>query len=265
MNMNLLPKRMRKTVPDKAKMERRKVFVKMLSNLSDELSAVKRNKSFAVLPDDDFAALQPILHEADVMAQEFGYTKLAFRANTLNASIDDLLSNLNGQQIRFYLKRAFDDFTLELQRASVQENERATLGSATLSTKPIVLVVDDESFDRKYVERTLGKGYKVIGVANVKDALRALHKTRPDVIVLDVHMPGMPGTGFLNFLKDVPDLASIPVLMRSGDNTDDTVVVSMVGGALDYLPKDIGQKEMADRIQGAIESGNMRLQSKQSR
>jgi signal transduction histidine kinase/CheY-like chemotaxis protein len=102
---------------------------------------------------------------------------------------------------------------------------------------PLVLVVDDDKATRELIGRTLEKeGFRVLAAASGEEALRLAREKRPDVISLDVLMPGMDGWAVLRVLKGDSLTAAIPVVMVS--MLDDRDIGHALGAA-DYLTKPI--------------------------
>jgi CheY-like chemotaxis protein len=101
-----------------------------------------------------------------------------------------------------------------------------------------ILVVDDEPAIRRLVTVNLERaGYAVRQAADGEAALEELEGSHPDLIVLDVFMPGPNGFRILEILKSDPRLASIPVLMLTAASCDDHVRRSMVTGADFHMTK----------------------------
>ena len=107
---------------------------------------------------------------------------------------------------------------------------------------PTVLVIDDDSPTRDLIARGLQKeGFAVLTAATGEEGVRIAREERPDVISLDVLMPGMDGWTALGLLKDEPSTASIPVVMVSmADDRD----IGMALGAADYLQKPVDREKL---------------------
>jgi len=115
--------------------------------------------------------------------------------------------------------------------------EAAGEGTAT------VLVIDDEATARELVARSLEReGLRVVSAASGAAGLEAARKLRPDVITLDVMMPGMDGWTVLAALKSDPALAAIPVVMLS---VADEHRLGLALGAAEYLTKPIERERLA--------------------
>jgi len=105
-----------------------------------------------------------------------------------------------------------------------------------------VLVIDDDSAVRDLMSRFLGKeGFRVVVAAGGEEGLRLARELSPDVITLDVLMPGMDGWSVLAALKADADLADIPVVMLT--MLDDRNLGYALGAA-DYLTKPIDRERL---------------------
>jgi two-component system OmpR family response regulator/two-component system alkaline phosphatase synthesis response regulator PhoP len=81
-----------------------------------------------------------------------------------------------------------------------------------------VLVLDDQEYLREIIAVILGDaGYPALAVADTTEAIQRLEELRPEMLVLDMSLPGISGLEFLDELRRDPRWASLPVLMVSGD------------------------------------------------
>ncbi len=119
-----------------------------------------------------------------------------------------------------------------------------------------VLVVDDEPEVRQLLQDFLsGRGYDVLVAASGAEALEAVDAQRPDVVLLDVAMPGLDGVETLRriVMTDPP----VPVIMVTA-NTDISLTSKLLAmGAVDYIPKpfDLDYLEQAVSIQRGAAQG----------
>jgi adenylate cyclase len=110
-------------------------------------------------------------------------------------------------------------------------------------TAGTVLVIDDDPASRQLVNRMLSKeGFRVIEAANGEEGLARARSDHPDVITLDVLMPGLDGWGVLAALKGAPDLSGIPVVMLS---VTDERHLGFSLGAAEYLTKPIERSQLS--------------------
>jgi DNA-binding NarL/FixJ family response regulator len=107
--------------------------------------------------------------------------------------------------------------------------------------RPIILCVEDEDELRRDIADELAEaGYGVIEARNGEEALAALGKTRPDLILCDISMPGLDGYGVLKAVQaERPDHADIPFVFLSALGDPREVVAGKRLGADDYLVKPI--------------------------
>jgi DNA-binding NtrC family response regulator len=113
-----------------------------------------------------------------------------------------------------------------------------------------ILVVDDE---RDFVEmlclRLEGESHRVRGVYSGQDALKAISRAEPDVVVLDIKMPGMDGIETLKAIK--ADHPMVEVILLTGHGAIDTAVQGMKAGAFDYLLKPADFDELTQKLNKA--------------
>ena len=115
-----------------------------------------------------------------------------------------------------------------------------------------VLVIDDDPGVRDYMEALVSRqGYEVTAAADGEEALRNLEISQPDLITLDVVLPGMDGLQTLEKLKQrLPD---VPVVMLSGHGQARNIVEAMRCGASDFLRKPFEVEELELAFQKALE------------
>lgn len=114
------------------------------------------------------------------------------------------------------------------------------------STQAHILVADDEIQMRRLLQRTLEDSeYKVSTAETGDQALMRASMDRPDVVILDLGLPDMDG---VEVLKRLREWSSVPVLILSVRNSEETIVQSLDAGADDYLTKPFRMGELLARI-----------------
>jgi DNA-binding response OmpR family regulator len=122
-----------------------------------------------------------------------------------------------------------------------------------------ILVVDDEDDIRGLLGELLSRaGYDVATAADGRGALRSLYGARPDLVVLDVSMPGLDGWQTLERIRDVTD---VPVLMLTARGGELEKVRGLKHGADDYVTKPFGRQELLARIQALLRRSAGRVES----
>ena len=113
-----------------------------------------------------------------------------------------------------------------------------------------VLVVDDEQRVRRLLQTALTeRGYDVTTAASGEEALAAIAKRQPDIILLDLIMPGMSG---LDVCRSVRQDLSTPIVVLSAHGEEHDKVLALDLGADDYLTKPFGMEELLARIRVAL-------------
>jgi len=101
-----------------------------------------------------------------------------------------------------------------------------------------ILIVDDDALNRRLLEKNLhNDGHQTTDVDNGFAALSAIEEHHPDVVLLDIEMPGLDGIEVLERIKSDPRTRHIPVIMISGVDDSDSLVRCLEAGADDFLPK----------------------------
>jgi len=112
---------------------------------------------------------------------------------------------------------------------------------------PNILVVDDHEEIREALSEILEEeGHDISQDVAGLDALEAINKSRPDVVLLDIAMPRMDGLETLQRIKSQPELADIPVIMDTAQGDRQNMVKAVQLGVRDYVTKpwETGEVEM---------------------
>ena len=116
-------------------------------------------------------------------------------------------------------------------------------------TRTKILVVDDEEDIRELVRLNLAKeGYEVLDCDSGEEALSLSHGKQPDLIVLDLMLPGIDGIEVCRRLKADPKTAAIPVVILTAKGEEADVVAGLEVGAEDYVVKPFSGKVLAARV-----------------
>ena len=110
---------------------------------------------------------------------------------------------------------------------------------SNLKLAPKLLVVDDEPTNLKIMRQVLGDDYRLSFAKNGDDAIALAHTEKPDLILLDIMMPGMTGYEVCSQLKTKADTVNIPVIFISALNDDIDEMRGFESGAVDYIFKPV--------------------------
>jgi len=127
------------------------------------------------------------------------------------------------------------------------------IGVQRVSTlKNSVLIVDDDKAAIIALNQMLSNEYDVSAAKNGLDAIRIAEKTSPDVILLDINMPGMDGYEVLSILKNSETAKDIPVIFITGLSDVEDEIKGLDLGAADYIAKPFSRSVVKLRIKNKI-------------
>jgi twitching motility two-component system response regulator PilH len=112
-----------------------------------------------------------------------------------------------------------------------------------------ILVVDDSKTELHYLSDLLGKrGFTVRTAENGEEAMRRLGEEKPDLILMDVVMPGQNGFQLTRAITRDPRFVGVPVIMCTSKNQETDKVWGMRQGARDYIVKPVNAEELLAKI-----------------
>jgi two-component system, OmpR family, KDP operon response regulator KdpE len=113
-----------------------------------------------------------------------------------------------------------------------------------------ILVVDDEPQIRRVLRSTLSfRGYEITETSSGEEALELVHKLKPDLILLDVNLPGISG---IETCREIRRSSSVPIIMLTVRNAERDKVVALDAGADDYITKPFGIEELLARVRASL-------------
>jgi len=123
--------------------------------------------------------------------------------------------------------------------------------------KPRILVIDDEAAIRDSLKMTLEyEGYEFLGAATGQEGLALAERETPDLVLLDVKMPGMDGLEVLDRLRSLNE--SLPVVVISGHGTIATAVDATKKGAFDFIEKPFASDRVLVSLRNALDQRRLR-------
>lgn len=116
-----------------------------------------------------------------------------------------------------------------------------------------ILVVDDSPTELHVIKGMLEKnGYQVSTAQSGEEGVDLVKKTKPDLVLMDVVMPGLNGFQATRQLANDPDTAQIPVIIVTTKDQETDKVWAMRQGAKDYIVKPVKEKDLLDRIKSLL-------------
>ncbi|MEG1747000.1 MAG: EAL domain-containing protein [Oscillospiraceae bacterium] len=149
------------------------------------------------------------------------------------------------------------DITIRKEIASELQKYRTSLLDIKHDTRT-VLIVDDEPINRTILKQILRDNFDFFEASNGAEAIEVLrlHPNEIDLILLDITMPVMDGTEFLQYKKGVPELDGLPVIIITADDSPKQQVNTFSLGANDYLIKPFIPEVVTRRVQNVMDSNH---------
>lgn len=117
-----------------------------------------------------------------------------------------------------------------------------------------ILVIDDDTSNLRMASRILGaEQMRVSCLKSGEDAIQFLQENRPDLILLDIHMPGMDGFETIAAVRQNKETADIPVIFLTADDDSETEKRGLESGAMDFIKKPFVPEVLLLRVRHTIE------------
>ncbi len=229
-------------------------YLEMIGTYFEDSKLADIEKCFA---DKDWANYRILVHALKSTSLSIGAVKLSEKAKALEMAAKE------GQTQYIESNHADCMAAYKTLLASID----AALHGKAVPVEPVVeeapvkehiLVVDDDRMNLKIAERLLKNSYEVSCVQSGEEALSFLKTNRPDMILLDLHMPGMDGFDVLKQIRQDPDLNDIPVIFLTADDDQKAEVKGFEEGAVDFIKKPFVAEIMLRRVQRMLELSRLR-------
>ena len=115
-------------------------------------------------------------------------------------------------------------------------------------SKKILIVEDDPSFSRALNHIVEKEGYDVSTASNGMTGLRMATEDKPDLLILDVMLPGLDGFEICSRLRNEPQTAKLPIIMLSAKGQESDKTTGLKVGADEYLTKPVNREVLLEKI-----------------
>ena len=124
---------------------------------------------------------------------------------------------------------------------------------------PKVVVVEDEADIREVLEHNLTReGFQVYSAADGEKGLRLVKEKLPDLVLLDLMLPGLDGLDVCRKMKADPETSSIAIVMVTAKGEESDIVLGLGVGADDYVSKPFSPKELIARVKAVLRRGPLK-------
>jgi two-component system phosphate regulon response regulator PhoB len=130
-------------------------------------------------------------------------------------------------------------------------------------TKKEIFIVEDEESIQELIRYNLTReGFAVASAADGEDAVKAIPRKLPDLVLLDLMLPGLDGLEVCRMLKKNPKTAGIPIVMVTAKGEESDIVAGLEIGADDYITKPFSMKVLIARVRTILRRKEMRAADK---
>jgi len=123
-----------------------------------------------------------------------------------------------------------------------------------------ILLADDNTDMREYICQLLGARHDVTAAEDGRKALASIRRSRPDLLLTDMMMPGMDGFTLIKTIRADAQLRDLPIIVISARAGEESSVEGLAAGADDYLVKPFSARELIARVDGALAMARVRRQ-----
>lgn len=148
-----------------------------------------------------------------------------------------------------------------LRSAELDWPEEATKSQVSPVHRARILIAEDNADMREYLLSLLDERYAVEMVANGEEAINAIERKLPDLVIADVMMPCLDGFGLLRFVRARPGGAKLPVILLSARAGEEARIEGLNAGADDYMVKPFSARELLARVETRLEMARLRNQA----
>lgn len=162
-----------------------------------------------------------------------------------------------------FIEENHDSMIREYEQLLMQIRKALAVGKISRSAGELpasahILVVDDDPMNLRIAQKMLEEFYSVDCVNSGMEALKYLRRKRPDLILLDLHMPELDGFEVMNQIRMDESLCEIPVIFLTADDDKVTEVRGFRAGAMDFITKPFVADLMVARVKRILELGYLR-------
>ena len=115
-----------------------------------------------------------------------------------------------------------------------------------------IVAVDDSTLVLRMLNKVFDKKHDLHAFSDAKRALDFLEKKTPDLLILDIDMPGVNGFDMLQMVKKMEHLKDMPVIFLTSNNDKSHVVKAVSSGANDYMIKPIDEEILLNKVEGLL-------------
>ena len=231
-------------------------FQKTLQILFVKNNQDKFNEINKALETGDIKLAHRLAHTLISNAGQLGKTRLQSAAADMERRLRDGKNLVTEEQLKILeteLKMVLDEFAPLLEESAAQPEADPGPALEPGKTKNTLLIVDDEEANLKTLTHILDSNYGIYTATSGENAIEKAKKYLPDLILLDILMPGMDGYQTLSEIKKCEELQNISVIFITGLDSDEDEEKGLALDAADYITKPFTALNVKLRVRNQIQ------------
>lgn len=241
-------------------------YMARLKSSTEAISNILAQQQLKAMSKDDLARAQSMVHNLAGSGTTFGFPEVTSTSQKAETFIEKLMRGMSAEDTL-----SAEDFAgLETVMTAVStactealNKQEQTPGYspavADSLRKPqepfFIMIVDDDPHLSGLLSMKLQqRGIRVSVAESGERAMDSISRNRPDLIILDISMPGMSGHEVLRRVKQTSELVDIPVLMLTGQADQKAVVSALHSGAIDYIVKPCDPDMVLTRVEKILDA-----------
>ena len=161
---------------------------------------------------------------------------------TVSSHSEDMTEAVRLGALDFIRKPALPETLIRSVRDALSAREKET-----------ILAVDDEPMNLMATEEIFGIRYHILTASSGEEALREVEERKPELVLLDLHMPGMDGLEVMARIREIEGCENLPVVFLTADDDADTEAELFKAGAMDFIRKPFVMQVALQRIRHVLE------------
>jgi len=237
--------------PDELEEALRDARQRFISSFASQCDTLQAGVMALGAPGASSVEVRGVVHKLVGLAGTIGFPSVSQKA----AQLEELLytEDLHPADALALVSAIREAFVDDSRQASETHPANAALAPPAPPANATILLVDDDDDQRRITRLTLERGgYRVVTLSSAEILIETARDVRPDLIILDVMMPGIDGHLSCRLLKSDPDVAHIPVMFCSSRSTIDERMAGLALGAIDYISKPLDPSELLFRLKRAL-------------
>jgi DNA-binding response OmpR family regulator/HPt (histidine-containing phosphotransfer) domain-containing protein len=246
-----------------------KAYVTRLENSIQAIDNILNQQQMGPLKKDVLERAMQLAHGLAGSGSTFGFPEVSKAGKKIDVFLEKILAALPvGGTISDSDFNEFEKMMYELQQTCEMELQNAPKTPAISQDNTpakgsqdfFVLVVDDDENLSGFVhEKLRAKGIRSVVAPDGQKALDIIYKEIPDLIILDIMMPGISGHELLQRLKQDSQFLRIPIIMLTGQADQKDVASALHAGAIDYVIKPVDIDELVTKVKKILDASRYEI------